>query len=103
MNGDWFAGRLKELREGAGLTQQDLAEKAGLSKDGVSHLEQGRRKPAWETAIALASALGVDCRAFNEPPSEAAEKRGRGSPPKTADAEATPAPKKRAGRRTKKE
>jgi transcriptional regulator with XRE-family HTH domain len=81
MGAEWFAGRLKELREKAGWTQGELADRSGLTRDGISHLEQGRRSPAWETVLALAEALGVDCRAFCKAPSSE-EKPGRGRPRK---------------------
>lgn len=75
-----FGARLRELRESAGLTQAQLAETAGLSKAGIADLEQGRREPSWATAIALAVALGVDCRAFLQPPHTDTVPRGRGRP-----------------------
>ena len=67
-----FGKKLKELREAAGLTQTELAKKAGLSQGGIANLEQGRTQPAWDSVQALAAALGVDCTAFNEP------KKGKG-------------------------
>ena len=78
-----FGARLRELRESSGLTQAQLAERAGLHPQGVVKLERGEREPAWATVVALAEALGVDCRAFLEEPSKAAsEPRGPGRPPK---------------------
>src|SRR5580658_4104913 len=78
-----FAGRLKELREAAGLTQERLAHQAGLTKDGVAQLEQGRREPTWATVLALAGALGVSCEAFTAKPATVSEpKRGRPLKPK---------------------
>ncbi len=78
MGSEQFASKLRELRIAAGLTQPALAAKAGLTKDGVAQLEQGRRSPSWETVLALASALGVSCQAFTQQPAEqAAPKRGR--------------------------
>lgn len=65
-----FASRLKELRVRAGLTQEALAERAGLSKAGVADLEQGRREPGWGTVISLANALGATCQDFLGPVSE---------------------------------
>ena len=38
-----FAGRLRELREQAGLTQEQLADKAGLTKWGITDLERSSR------------------------------------------------------------
>jgi transcriptional regulator with XRE-family HTH domain len=78
INADYFAGRLKDLRTAAGLTQEQLAGKAGMTKDGVAQLEQGRREPAWATVLALAGALGVTCEAFTkEPAKRDPAKRGR--------------------------
>jgi transcriptional regulator with XRE-family HTH domain len=102
MSAEHFAGRLRELREAAGLTQPQLAERAGLSKAGVADLEQGRREPSWKTVLALAAALNVDSTAFTQEPAERPP-AGRGRPPKPSaeDAEA-PAPKKPRGRKPKK-
>jgi transcriptional regulator with XRE-family HTH domain len=53
-----FAGVLRELRTGAGLTQEDLAEAAGLSLRAVSDLERGvATTPQRETVRLLADAL----------------------------------------------
>ncbi len=56
---DDFTIRLKALREKAGLTQAQLAQKAGLSPQAIAALEQGTRGPTWETVRRLAMALGV--------------------------------------------
>jgi transcriptional regulator with XRE-family HTH domain len=55
---DAFADRLRRLRLAAGLTQSELAEKAGLNLWGLSKLECSQREPRWSTVIALAEALG---------------------------------------------
>jgi transcriptional regulator with XRE-family HTH domain len=68
-----FGARLKELREAAGLTQVQLAEKAELHPQGIIKLERGERKPAWETVIALAKALDVTCDAFQQLPASYSE------------------------------
>lgn len=97
-----FAGRLKELRERAGITQQQLGEKAGIHKLTVAKLEQGIREPSWATVQTLAAALGVTCEAFAaelENPDD--EKRKRGRPAKTSPAE-KPATKKPAAKKGKK-
>ncbi len=60
-----LAERLKKIREKAGMSQQDLAVKAGLSISSVSQIEQGKKPdPRVSTIQALASALGVDCTAL---------------------------------------
>ncbi len=53
-----FALLLKELRVQAGLTQEMLAERAGLSVRGIQDLER-RGRPQKTTAQRLASALGL--------------------------------------------
>lgn len=52
--------RLKEWRERGGLSQRDLAEMAGVSQDGISQYETGRRSARPRTARKLADALGVE-------------------------------------------
>jgi transcriptional regulator with XRE-family HTH domain len=47
------------LRKESGLTQEQLAEKCGLSQQYLSKLEQGRRNPTIVTLYEIATALGV--------------------------------------------
>jgi predicted ATPase/DNA-binding CsgD family transcriptional regulator/transcriptional regulator with XRE-family HTH domain len=55
-----FGERLRALREAAGLTQEELAERAGLTAGGEGALERGdRRRPYSHTVRALATALGL--------------------------------------------
>ena len=55
-----FGGLLRQLRDRAGLTQEELAEAAGLSQRAVSDLERGINRTARkDTARLLASALGL--------------------------------------------
>ncbi len=61
-----FADKLKELRAKAGLSQSQLASKSGMSLGAVHDYEQGKREPSLRSAVKLADALGVDCRAFTE-------------------------------------
>jgi tetratricopeptide (TPR) repeat protein/transcriptional regulator with XRE-family HTH domain len=56
-----FAGLLRQLRDDAGLTQEELAEAARVSQRAVSDLERGINRTARkDTAVLLASALGLD-------------------------------------------
>ena len=53
-----FRDRLRSLREAAGLTQEELASRAGLSSHAVSALERGtRRRPHPHTVRSLSDAL----------------------------------------------
>ena len=55
-----FAGLLRQFRAGARLTQEELAEAAGLSARSVSDLERGINRTARkDTAMLLADALGL--------------------------------------------
>src|SRR5947209_3219834 len=55
-----FGALLRQHRVAAGLTQEQLAERAGLSANAVSALERGlRRVPYRDTVRLLAKALGL--------------------------------------------
>jgi|GEM_PF-1959123 len=55
-----IAYRLRTLREGAGLSQQQVAERADLSLSLIAKMEQGRKAdPRASTLLALAGALNV--------------------------------------------
>ena len=55
-----FGVRLRQSREAAGLTQEALAERAGLSLNAIGALERGeRRHPYPRTIQVLANALGI--------------------------------------------
>jgi len=55
-----FAGRLKELRKEAGLTQVELSTKVGISKSSISMYEANSRKPELETLEAIADYFNVN-------------------------------------------
>jgi predicted ATPase/transcriptional regulator with XRE-family HTH domain len=55
-----FGGLLRQLRVAAGLTQEELAEAAGISQRSVSDLERGINRTARkDTALLLAGALSL--------------------------------------------
>jgi predicted ATPase/transcriptional regulator with XRE-family HTH domain len=58
-----FGDLLRSYRERVGLTQEELAERAGRSAQGVSALERGlRRRPYLPTVRSLADALGLSAQ-----------------------------------------
>jgi predicted ATPase/DNA-binding XRE family transcriptional regulator len=58
--GEVFGDLLRERRVAAGLTQEELAERAGLSVRGISDLERGARaRPHRDTLLRLADALAI--------------------------------------------
>jgi transcriptional regulator with XRE-family HTH domain len=51
--------RLRELRNEASLSQEELAERADVSRTTIADLELGKRRPQPKTRRKLAEALGV--------------------------------------------
>jgi transcriptional regulator with XRE-family HTH domain/tetratricopeptide (TPR) repeat protein len=75
-----FGAHLRRLRVAAALTQERLAERAGISSAGVAALESGRRRsPRLTTISLLADALGLDA-AQRASLASAATGDGSGSP-----------------------
>ena len=54
-----FAKRLRELRVGHGMTQAELAERAGVTATYVSKLESAGAAPGIDLVAKLATAIGV--------------------------------------------
>jgi transcriptional regulator with XRE-family HTH domain len=52
--------RLKQERHVRGLTQQELAERAGLTTAFLSYLENGTRKGSLDAYLSLSAALGLE-------------------------------------------
>lgn len=57
---------IKERREELGLTQKELAEKAGITQSFLCDIEQGRSKPSIDTAVKIADALNISDIKFFE-------------------------------------
>jgi DNA-binding XRE family transcriptional regulator len=55
---------LKDARERRGLSQQELAAAAGVSRSQVSAIEHGRHVPAVDAALRLAAAVGQSVEAL---------------------------------------
>jgi transcriptional regulator with XRE-family HTH domain len=72
----YFAGRLKELRHKAGLSQPGLATTAELPVSTIRGFEQGLREPTFATLLKLAKGLGVSLAAFDEEP-KATKRKGK--------------------------
>ncbi|MEW9103971.1 helix-turn-helix domain-containing protein [Paenibacillus sp.] len=51
--------RISDLREQMGWTQEELAEKLGITRAALSHYEKNRRKPDFETLTTLADLFEV--------------------------------------------
>ena len=59
MNYDKIGSFIQQKRKDKGLTQKQLAKKAGLSNQSISFYEANRRKPKIETWKRLADFFGV--------------------------------------------
>lgn len=55
-----FLQRLKEEREKAGMSQLELAYKAGLSQNMITYLETGKRTPTLTTILKICNALEIN-------------------------------------------
>ena len=58
---------LIEARSKAGLTQQELADKTGISQPDISKLESGNANPSLNTLRRLADAMGMRVKVEFEP------------------------------------
>jgi transcriptional regulator with XRE-family HTH domain len=56
---DRFAVNLRQARQAAGISQEELAERCELHRTEVSLLERGGREPRLGTMVKLATALGT--------------------------------------------
>jgi predicted ATPase/transcriptional regulator with XRE-family HTH domain len=79
-----FGELLRQRRTAAGLTQEELAERAGLSVRGLGYLEKDARRPYRDTVRRLADALHLD-----EPERTAFEAAAQSASPILGEAGAT--------------
>ena len=56
--------RIRERRRELGLTQESLAERAGLSRPSIANVEAGRQNMGLRQLVSLAGALDVDVAAL---------------------------------------
>lgn len=59
-----LVSRLKEARTAAGLTQAELADRAGVSRKTINTVENGIFIPSTVLALSLARALGTTVEAL---------------------------------------
>lgn len=56
--------QLKALREGLGLTQQELAERVGVTKQALSAWERGEYEPTLDSLLRIVNVTGAKFAAF---------------------------------------
>ena len=61
-----LADALRKLRTERGLTQEGLAQRAGLTSGAYARIELAQAAPAWATVRRIADALGVSLRELAE-------------------------------------
>lgn len=54
-----FGSVLRRFRTASGVSQEELALRAGVDRTFISRLERGERQPTITTLISIADALGV--------------------------------------------
>lgn len=73
--------RIRDLRQAAGLTQQVLGERLGVTKQSISNIEVGRQSVSaemlWNIAVFLGVSIGSMFDALLDNATAAAEIRGR--------------------------
>ena len=73
---------LRELRQKAGLSQEQCARAIGISRPAWTHYETGRRRPRLENALKVAQLFGVPVEAIfgrrNGEPAEGCNESGDG-------------------------
>lgn len=55
-----FASRLRQAREQAGLTQQELAQQLSVTKSAVGNYENGVSSPKWDVLLKIFNVLQVE-------------------------------------------
>ena len=60
----YIGEKLKEIRTRRFLTQEELAEKAGVSHSTIVNIERNHAEPQFRTIRKLAKALNIDPIAF---------------------------------------
>lgn len=62
---------VRRVREGQGMTQEQLATASGLQATYISDVERGVRNPSWTVVVTLAEGLGTTpARLANEAEAE---------------------------------
>jgi transcriptional regulator with XRE-family HTH domain len=66
----YIAGQVKFLRKMFGLTQENLADAAGLTTRTIEKVESGRHRPEEQTLRSIARGLQLDVKIFEKPTPE---------------------------------
>ncbi|WP_331351771.1 helix-turn-helix transcriptional regulator [Cellvibrio sp. UBA7671] len=61
-----FGKRLQQVRSSRGLTQEELAEKVGLTIESISNIERGIHGPSFDNLEKITTALNVPAKSLFE-------------------------------------
>ncbi len=61
-----FGKRLQQVRSSSGLTQEELAEKVGLTIESISNMERGIHGPSFDNLEKIIIALNVPAKSLFE-------------------------------------
>ena len=75
-----FGSRVRALREGKNVTQEELAKRVDLSRTSITNIEKGRQRVLLHQMVEIAQALDAEPAALMPPPETAAA-----SPPMRKD------------------
>jgi transcriptional regulator with XRE-family HTH domain len=80
-----FGKTLQALREEAGITQSELAQRADVSIDSLRNWEQDRALPKIDVVTRMARAMGfsLDRLAYTKEEDKAPADKPKGKPPQT--------------------
>lgn len=59
-----FGKKLKEIRNARGVTQEELADKTGLTVESISNIERGIFGPKFDNLEKIAKVLKVEVKAL---------------------------------------
>jgi len=54
-----LGGAIRELRSKTGMTQEAVAQRAGITVAHLSGIERGHANPSWAAVMSIGDALGV--------------------------------------------
>ena len=54
-----FGANVAAARKKRGMTQEELADKLGISQAMINYIESGKKKPSLETALTIAKVFGT--------------------------------------------
>jgi transcriptional regulator with XRE-family HTH domain len=69
-NAAFIAQQVKLIRKWHGLTQENLADAAGLTTRTIEKIESGRHRPEEQTLRSIARAMQIDVKFFEKPTPE---------------------------------